>query len=137
VTAVIDASALVAYCLREKDLDAEMVRENLRTGVLSVGLVKAEAANAILMARRRGIVDDDEARASLASMLELCNNNINLLSESDEMIHEAFEISQSNNVAIYDSLYISIAKKTKSTLLSKDERQKDVARKLRIGVEPV
>lgn len=137
MTAVIDASVLVAYCLCEEGLDSARVKEHLRTGVLSIDLVRVESANAIFVAKKRGIVNNEKAKAGLESMLELCNNNIELVPESDEMINDAFEISQSNNIAIYDSLYLSIARKTGSKLLSKDEIQNEVAKKLRIEVDLV
>jgi len=137
VTAVIDASALVAYCLKEKGLDAEIVKEYLRSGVLSVDLIKAESANAILVAKRRKLADDKTARSALACVLELCKNNIHLLPEDDELVSEAFEMADSNNAAIYDLLYLLVAKKTKSVLLSKDRNQIDLAKMLGIRTEAI
>lgn len=137
MTAVIDASALVAYCLKEKGLDEEIVKEYLRSGVLSVDLIKAESANAILVAKRRKLIDDKTARSALASVLELCKNNIHLLPEDDELVSEAFEMAESNNAAIYDTLYLLVAKKTKSALLSKDRNQIDLAKMLGVRTEAI
>ena len=94
MTAVIDASALVAYCLKEEGLDREKVKEHLRSGLLTVDLIRAESANAILVARRRGTIDDKAAKSALESMLDLCSNNIQVLPEDDALISEAFEMAR-------------------------------------------
>jgi len=137
VTAVIDASALVAFCLNERGLNREKLKEHFRTGVVSIELIKAESANAILVAKRRGIVDAETAKLGFANMLDISGNNIKLMAEDDELISDAFEIAGTNNLAIYDLMYLSLAKKINAVLLSKDENQTKLAKKLGIGVEDV
>jgi predicted nucleic acid-binding protein len=44
-----------------------------------------------------------------------------------EYIDEAFEISIRQNITVYDSLYIALAKKKKLELLTADEMQAQVA----------
>ena len=137
MTAVIDASALVAYCLKEEGLDREKLKEHLRNGVVSIELVKAESANAILVAKRRAIIDDNAARLALASVLEISGINVKMMPQDDELISDSFELSSTNTLAIYDLLYLSLAKKTGGVLLSKDESQIRLARKLGIEVEKI
>jgi predicted nucleic acid-binding protein len=137
VTAVIDASALVAYCLKEEGLDRQKIKEHLQSGVLAVDLIKAESTNAVLVARRRGTIDDKGAKSASESMLDLCMNNIQVLPEDDALISEAFDVAKSNNVTIYDLLYLLIAKKTKSVLLSKDDNQISLGKKLGISSDNI
>jgi predicted nucleic acid-binding protein len=136
VTEVIDSSALVAYCLTEKELDREKMGEFLSKGVFSVDLVISESANAIITSRRRGLTDKETARRAFEVMLDLVQNNVKLTPQQ-EIVSGAFEISTSHNIAIYDSLYLSLAQKMKSTLVSLDSKQIDVAKKLGIKVEPI
>jgi predicted nucleic acid-binding protein len=137
VTAVIDASALVAFCLNEQGLDKEKLKEHLRNGVISIELIKAESANAILVAKRRATIDEKDAKLALAGMLELSRNNVKMIPQDDGLISDAFGSSESNSLAIYDLLYLSLAKKMGGMLLSKDESQIRLARKLGIMVENI
>ncbi len=122
MTAVIDASALVAFCLNERDLDSDKIKEHLRRGVVSIERIKAESANAILVAKRRAIVDEKTARIALTSALDLSRNSIKMIPQDEDLVTDAFELSEStNNLAIYDLLYLSLAKKISGTLLSRDE----------------
>jgi predicted nucleic acid-binding protein len=132
VTAVIDASALVAFCLNEDGLDREKLKAHLREGVISVDMIRVESANAILISKRRGVTKDEGVKLALASMLELSRNNVKLIPQDDGLISDAFEMSQSTRLAIYDSLYLSLAKRMSASLLSKDEGQVNAARSLGI-----
>jgi predicted nucleic acid-binding protein len=137
VTAVIDTSALVAFCLNEDGLDKERVKEHLRKGVVSIDLIRVESANAILVSKRRGITKETVARAALSSMLELTTNNIKMMPQDDELISDAFEMGKDTTMAIYDLLYLSLARKMSAPLLSKDESQIRAARRLGITTENI
>jgi predicted nucleic acid-binding protein len=136
VTEVIDSSALVAYCLTEKELDREKMGEFLSKGVFSVDIIISESANAILTSRRRGLTDKETARRAFEVMLDLVQNNVKLTPQL-EIISDAFEITTSQNIAVYDALYLSLAKKMKSTLVSLDSKQIDLAKKLGIKIEQI
>lgn len=137
VTAVIDASALVAFCLNEEGLDRQRLKTHFREGVISVDLIRAESANAILVSKRRGVTKDNAVKLALSSMLELSRNNIKLIPQDDELISNAFEMSESMTLAIYDSLYLSLAKRMNASLLSRDEGQVKAARSLGIKTENI
>ncbi len=85
----------------------------------------------------KGLIDDKTAKSSLEGALTLCNTNIKILDEDSEMILDAFEMAESNNTAIYDLLYLLVAKKNQSVLLSKDENQVKLAKKLGIAIEEI
>jgi predicted nucleic acid-binding protein len=136
VTEVIDSSALVAFCLKEKDLDREKIGELLLKGLFSVDLIISESANAIATSLRRGLTDKDTALRAFEVMLDFTTNNIRLTPQG-EIISDAFEMAESRNIAIYDALYISLTKKIKGSLVSLDSNQLDLARKLGIKVEEI
>jgi predicted nucleic acid-binding protein len=137
VTAVIDASALVAFCLNEDGLDRERLNRHFREGVISLDLIRVEAANAILISKRRGVTRDGAAKLALSSMLELSTSNIRMIPEDDELISKAFEVSDDTFLAIYDLLYLSLAKRMNASLLSKDDAQIKAAKKLGIRIESI
>ena len=137
MTVVIDASALVAFCLNEDGLDRERLKAHFREGVFSVDLIRAESANAILLSKRRGVTTDDGAKLALSSVLELSRDNIKLIPQDDELISNAFEMSESTTLAIYDLLYVSLANRMSASLVSKDEVQMKAARSLGIKTEDV
>ena len=137
MTAVIDASALVAFCLNEDGLDRKRLKAHFLQGVISVDLIRVESANAILISKRRGVTKDDGVKLALSSMLELSRNNITMIPQDDELISSAFEMSESTKLAISDSLYLSLAKRMSASLISKDEGQVSAARSLGIQIEDV
>ena len=137
MTAVIDASALVAFCLNEDGLDRQRLKAHFQEGVISVDLIRVESANAILISKRRGVTKDDSVKLALSSMLELSKNNITMIPQDDELISSAFEMSESTTIAVYDSLYLSLAKRMGASLLSKDQRQVGAARSLGIKTENI
>ena len=105
----------------------------LLAGTISIELIEAESANAILVSKNRGLVD---MRAAIESMLELSSNNIKMMPQN-ELISEAFETAESYKASVYDLLYVSLAKRTSSSLASKDEKQKEIARKAKVKIEEV
>ena len=137
MTAVIDATAVVAFCLNEQGLDRERVLRHLRSGVVSIDLVRVESANAILVSKKRGLVQESQATLALSSMLEISRDNIKMVPQDDGLISDAFEIGQSANLAIYDLLYLSLARRVGASLLSKDQAQIRAARKLGIEIEEI
>ncbi len=137
MTAVIDASALVAFCLNEDGLDRQRLKAHFKQGVISVDLIRAESANAILISKRRGVTKESAVKLALSSMLELSKDNITMIPQDDELISSAFEMSESTTMAIYDSLYLSLAKRMSASLLSKDQGQVNEARSLGIKTEDI
>ena len=133
MTAVIDSSALVAYCLKEKEHDLEKISKILRAGAISSDIVLVETANAILIANRRGLVDKESAEKALESASRLAKINLKLFPHS-ETIKEVFDLARkegsSNKLTIYDALFIFLAKQTASYLVSVDEGQAKLARKM-------
>jgi|YelNatPaOPRAMG01_1025707.scaffolds.fasta_scaffold118151_1 predicted nucleic acid-binding protein len=128
---LIDASALAAYILREEGW--ERVRDHLVQGVSSTGLVLKETLNAILMATRRRSINGQQARTCARALMALSKSNIKLV-EQEDALDEAFSIAMRNNLTVYDAIYIALARKLRTALLTCDERQADSARREEVDV---
>ncbi len=129
---VTDASALVSYVLKEKGF--ERIGALLGRGAVSMDLVIKESFNAVFIARRRALIDEELVQRSLEVLLELTGTNVKLHPPRD-LLKPAFEIASKNNLAFYDALYLALAAKLGAELLSRDARQ--IAAAERIGVKVV
>jgi predicted nucleic acid-binding protein len=129
---VIDASALVALCLREKGY--ERVLSELRVLPTTVELCVKEAANAIVVATQRGLINNTQATLSFKALKEASQYNLNFYPEL-ELLDSAFDIAIASGVTIYDALYIALARRIEDKLLTRDRKQKQAADKLKIKTE--
>jgi predicted nucleic acid-binding protein len=97
----------------------------LKAGTISVDLVIKETVNAIWKRVMRKEISLEEAKSMFEAVKEILNKDVIIENEMD-YIDEAFEISIRQNITVYDSLYIALAKK-KLELLTADEIQAQVA----------
>jgi predicted nucleic acid-binding protein len=121
---VIDASVVVKFILKEENWNK--VANFLKAGTISVDLVIKETVNAIWKRVMRKEISLEEAKSMFEAMKEILNKAVIIENEMD-YIDEAFEISIRQNITVYDSLYIALAKKKKLELLTADEIQAQVA----------
>lgn len=131
MTVTIDTSALVAYLLREEG--SERIKGLLSDGVESVPLLVNESCNAVLEARKQKRINREESETILQAILALSEANIKIAPQED-FIPDAFKIAAANDLTIYDSVYIALAKKTESSLASRDKKQIEVAAKLGVKI---
>ena len=124
---VIDASALAAYVLKEEG--SEAVREHLKEGVTSVGLVAKETGNAILTALRRGRIDAAQAETSFKALCALLDHNITLIDQGG-LLEDAFHTALEREGTVYDTIYVALAKGRGEALLSGDAKQMGIAKAL-------
>jgi len=127
----IDASALAKLLLKEEGW--ERVLEHLREGTVSIDLIVKEAAN-VVWRRTKG--DAERAEPMLEALKELTEKTVRIEDERTHM-DEAVRIAFSNNITIYDALYVSLAKTLKTPLITSDQRQAKIAEKLGIHTIPV
>jgi len=121
---VIDASALTKFIMKEDGY--EEVAEYLKAGTLSADHIAKEVTNAIWKRFRQGAISLKEAEIMLKALKEILGKAVKL---EDELtyIDETVKIAFNQNITIYDSLYIAIAKKKGLKLLTADETQADAA----------
>jgi predicted nucleic acid-binding protein len=121
---VIDASILVKFILKEEGWNK--IADFLKAGTISVDLVIKETVNAIWKRVMRKEISLEDAKRMFEAMKGILNKAVIIENEMDH-IDEAFKISIKQNITVYDSLYIALAKKKKLELLTADEMQAQVA----------
>lgn len=121
---VIDASVLVKFILKEEGWNK--IADFLKAGTISVDLVIKETVNAIWKRLMRKEISLEDAKRMFEAMKGILNKAVIIENEMDH-IDEAFKISIKQNITVYDSLYIALAKKKKLELLTADEMQAQVA----------
>lgn len=82
----------------------------------------------------RKVLSVSEARKAVELFKKYCEKNM-IIEPEDKYIDTALEISLEHGLTIYDSLYITLALRSRKPLLTLDKKQRNVARKL--GVEVV
>ncbi len=122
---VIDSSALIKYFSREEGW--ERVREVMLEGVVTLDLAIKELSNALWKKVRRAEMSIDIARSILEDLI--ANKAIPIESE-DKYLDKAFEIAVEHGLTVYDSLFIAMALKRSLDLITCDENQASIARKL-------
>ena len=121
---VIDASTITKFVLKEEGW--EEVAEYLRDGTSSVDHIVKESVNAIWMRFRRGEMSLTDARITIEALKEILDKAVRVEGELP-YLDEAVNISFSQGVTIYDSLYIAMAKKKGLQLVTADEIQANAA----------
>ena len=131
---VVDSSALAKYLLREEGW--ESVEEALmRHEASSLDLAVKEALNAVWKhAVLLGNITRDVALEKYGVLKNLLENGVVILESQDNYLDTAFEIALGHAVTLYDALFIAQAQARGATLLTSDEAQSRIARKLRIPV---
>jgi predicted nucleic acid-binding protein len=132
VTVIIDASALSSYILEEDDI--EQIRSLLIRGVLGTELVITETCNSILTAVRRKRISEESAQKALEVLISFVDTNIKILKQDGSLLSEAYQNARENGWAIYDNIYIMLAKKLGGSLASRDPKQIEVAKKSGVKV---
>jgi predicted nucleic acid-binding protein len=129
---VVDASALIAFILRENGWEK---LADFMSMTMSVDYLVKEFYNAVWKAVRvRGVLSVDEGRKAIELFKQYREKNM-VLEPEDKYLDAALEIALNHGLTIYDSLYIALALNNRKPLLTLDARQGDVAR--RLGVEVI
>ena len=130
---VVDASALVAFFLREEGW-RELANYMART--ISVDHVVKEFYNAVWKAyklRRR--ITLSQAQQIIKLFKQYIEYNMELRSEL-EYVDEALSLAASLGVTVYDALYIALARSEQKPLLTLDEHQRKAAARIGVRVLP-
>ena len=115
---VIDASVIAAAFFQEEFAEAAAALLASDRPLQAPDLVIAEVANVIWKRQRRNEIDDTEAAGLLADfrMLPL------RITSASELIESAFELALRTGRTVYDCLYLALAVKTRSIMVSADKR---------------
>ena len=128
---VIDASSLAKYILREDNW--KKVREYLLNEPYSLTLALAEVSNAIwkhhVLYKE---ISDEDAKTMFNALKKL--KDVVIFEPFEKYLEDAMKISIEEKITIYDALYLAQARKF-SSLLTSDEKQWKVAKKMGINAE--
>ena len=122
---VIDSSALVKYFSREADWRA--VERVLLEGVLTMDLAVKEVASALRKKVLRGEMSYEVAVEIIKDIVE---GRPFPVEPQGPYLVDAFEIAVRNNTTVYDALFIAMARRKGLELVTCDEWQAEIARKL-------
>jgi len=128
---VIDASALAIFVLKEDGWKG--VAEYLKAGTWSTDHVVKEVANAVWKRFKRGATSREEAEIMLKILKKITEKSVKIVDELEYM-DEAIKITFNQNITIYDSIYIAIAKKNGLKLLTADKSQATAAKSENVEV---
>jgi len=114
---VIDASVLVKVLLKEPGWESVTIDPEMAT--LDYALVGG--MNAIWKAVKQGRTTNERAK-NLINVLKLLGDSM-LLFRAENFFERGLEIALSENITIYDALYIALAEALKAEFHTADERQ--------------
>ena len=115
---VVDASVIVAAFFQEQFADAAVTLLKSARPLHAPDLVIAEIASVIWKRHRRNEIDDAEAAGLLADFRTLPLH----ITSSGELIESAIELALRTDRTVYDCLYLALAVKTKSIMVTADKR---------------
>lgn len=114
----VDASVVAAAFFREEHADAARSLLVSDLELYAPDLVLAEMANVIWKRHTRGEIDAAESSQLLADVLTLPLQ----LTPSAEIVAAALELATRTRRTVYDCLYLALAIKTQTTLITGDRR---------------
>lgn len=115
---VTDSSALIKYLLREEGWSE--VRRHLEEGCVTLDLALKEALNAVW---KRVVIDGLEegyAREVLGAFLK---SGIVRVENQEQFLEEALSVAVRRRITVYDSIFITLAKRRGLPLLTSDGKQ--------------
>lgn len=130
---VVDASALIAFLLREegwKNLAQYMVQ------TISVDHALKEFYNALWKSVNVKKHIDLTYAAEIIDLLHSYVKNNMVIEPEAVYLDKALEIALNYNITVYDAIYIAQALQHNKPLLTLDQKQREVANKLGIRVIP-
>lgn len=128
---MIDASALIAFLLREEGW-RDLVKYMVRT--ISVDHIVKELYNAVWKA---SIKQRKLSAENVTKIMQLFKSYVGknlILEDEKDYIDDAYKIALEYTITVYDALYIALAKKKGLPLLTLDKRQIEVGEKIGINL---
>lgn len=107
------------------DAIAKICEEAILGGVISLDLSIKEVTSALWKKVLNGEVEVQDAEEMVKDLTKA--EAIKIKNQNDYMLG-AFKIAVKNRITIYDSIFIELAKNTKTELVTSDSRQAEIAR---------
>lgn len=132
---VIDASITLSWFFADEALPARraVLERVLAEGAVAPHQWLMEAANVLVMGRRRNRLDDAGLAASLAAIVSL---PVQTESNSVDIVHAAVELAGRRRLTVYDAAYLDLALRRKLHLATLDGELAAAARAEGVPVLP-
>lgn len=116
--AVIDASVLIKLFFEEDHSGAAERFVQATEELLAPDLIWSETANVVWKRYRRGDLSREDATGIAAQIVRMPLR----ISASANLIPDALDLAMQFDRTVYDGLYVALAVRTKSVVISGDER---------------
>ncbi len=132
IKAVVDASAFVRLYIPDGPLPEgliEIIKKALKVEsvLLAPDLMLAEASQVVLKKINRAELDKRIGEKIISSMQSIPFQYIS----NSILLNKSFALSLSNDISIYDSLYVSLALKAEALLFTCDEQMRKIYEKIK------
>ncbi len=119
---IIDASVALKWYLRDElyITQADALYKTFSVGeaeFLAPSFIRYELANALLIASKRGRISFDTAREQLQDFLALA---IHQAEDDNGLVNSAVELASSFDIAVYDALYLALARQSGNSFVTAD-----------------
>lgn len=123
MTYVLDASAALEIAFQGPK--SERYKQLLMDAdsVLAPNLYQAEITNCVWKYLKAGYVDEENAKTTVAMLFKLVDSYANAIEDSMEVLHEAARL----NISTYDMFYFVLARHNAATLITCDQKLKNLA----------
>ena len=125
---VLDASVVVKWFIPERHSEAARRLLGQPDEYVAPDLLFAEAANAVWKKVRRGELD---GRAAAALVSDICRSAVEAV-PSRALAADAYAIAAATGRTVYDGLYLALAARLKTRLVTADERLFNALRSHRV-----
>jgi predicted nucleic acid-binding protein len=127
----VDASVAVKWFCAEDGSEAARRLRTAGVGFVAPVFVVVEVFHALANKVRKGLEPD----GLLAMVQPVIRAPFAELAEIGPLADDAMAMARSEGIAVYDGLYIALAQRTGSPLITDDDRQDAAARRLGVRVE--
>ncbi|GAB6135398.1 type II toxin-antitoxin system VapC family toxin [Thermococcus prieurii] len=132
---VIDTSALCKFLLKEEGWGSVIPHLQPESEAQTVEMLLTECVNVIWKnVRVYKTLGREEGEKLLGALELLVDKGLITIEENRKYLRRAFELSVEHGIAVYDALFIAQAEELNATLVTCDEKQGKIAKKIGVKV---
>lgn len=134
---VIDASVIVAWLLPDEGSGYadDVAQEMTNQAAVAPAFWALEVANALVVAHRRGRIEEADRDTGLKLALELPVTSDEVA--MNDTVSDAISLAQMHELAVYDAMYLELAKRKSIPLATVDAALRTAARNAGIDLMTV
>jgi predicted nucleic acid-binding protein len=133
---VVDSSALCALCFEDEATAAseELLQQLERGNVWAPGLLLWEVANVLLMAQRRGRLNQAQ-RVEALQLIESLGLSLDAPAQA-VVWHDVIQLADQTGLTSYDAAYLELAMRLGTPLASRDKELQRCCHQLGVPLQP-